>query len=1372
MANTKEYTIKINGLQESVNAVESLNKQLNTLEQKMKTLSSSKVSTGGGSSTKANAALSEEEQVQKEINKLKQQGAQLDAKIVAAQDEIYKRVDATKQLYKETIADQKALAAQERLSADAYSNTMQGMKSKLADLKAVINTTDLGDGDSIKKMTQEANELAKKLKEMEEAYGQFGRNVGNYKDAANGFKGLTIEVAGVSQNFDNAKQAAKELGNELKTLQVKKDRGMFMSEEEVKRFEELPEIVAQLKSSINDAGKPLDDLMDAMQSIVAIAQTTKGFSALFGIDGDKIERSIQKLVALQNAMKGIETISKQLQEKQGIGKWISSASSAIDSFAAKITKTEKAAKGLSLTLKALSGVALVATIIAITKSLSDLNKKQKDVQQASEEGLKVYVKTEAELSMLETKLNNFNGTKKQEKKLVEELNSKYGTSLGQYKSLKGWKDALITKGKAYCQVLQKEAEMQAILNLYTENYIKLQKAKKEQEKGNQDTVDLILKALDGEATIRQVLASIMDDFKAPFSDNLNEYNDYLQEIIDELDENGKEYLDKLKKLQGEVDKINEDSKLNDYSDQIDKNTTKTKKALTDAEKEYVQAKISAMKEGLNKTITQLEEERKARLAKLDKNSKDYKKQEALINAVYNERIVKAEQEWAKKLEKINRDAWIQIKNDAISIQKQTLENIKSMWQNEGDLDKLIGSFLKQGIGSYGIQGKNQLSPSTLDSLGFTATFDTSKIMGDIRKLIELQRELTTVENKVKEIEARRQLGESGGELEMQYDRESKALKKLTEELDEYNKYLAKTYKENDIQKAREKLIEENYTKDLAQQFKQRMSAIETYWYLRATFSETEAQEIYLREKQIIDDAYEVEKEETKNHYRELIDVADNAYQAEIDFLKGQLKAKMLTKQEYLEQEKAAEAEYSKNVLQIQKQQNDAEDAQEKKHEQNLIRIKEEKDDKRKELNKQYYAAQLQELRDFQTALSDLESKQPVMTSFGFTALQKTFDNNKTLLSGYEELAKKIINTRKNLNKYYAEGWIDKDVYESSIREIDRFSAELGNKMDEVKQKMSFTAQAQVLVGEISQYASQLGSALNSMLQSLADYTDQQYENSINDIEKQIDEQEELYKKQEELVNQHKSKLDEIEDELATSRGDRRQHLIDQLNAEMDAQRAALAEQKRIEKEKKALEDKKDREEKDRKEAQKKIAMTSAVINGATAFMNALAQQPIWLGIALAAMTAAMTAVQIATISSAKYASGGVIEGNSHARGGVDVYGNGRVEVEGGEFITNKRTTSQNVDLLEYINSKKKKVNLDDMIEFYSNGNARKSIVNMSPRKKFAEGGIVPTMSTEYTFDDRLLVAFEDYSNRPVVVSVVDINNKQDQVRRVQTLAGL
>ena len=126
---------------------------------------------------------------------------------------------AQKDVLKEIVNDQKTIAAQERLQADTYSNTMQGMKDKLADLKAVINTTDLGDSESIKNMTKEANELTTKLKEMEEAYGTFGRNVGNYESAADGFTKFKVKVGDVTREFTSAREASRQLKQELLSLE-------------------------------------------------------------------------------------------------------------------------------------------------------------------------------------------------------------------------------------------------------------------------------------------------------------------------------------------------------------------------------------------------------------------------------------------------------------------------------------------------------------------------------------------------------------------------------------------------------------------------------------------------------------------------------------------------------------------------------------------------------------------------------------------------------------------------------------------------------------------------------------------------------------------------------------------------------------------------------------------------------------------------------------------------------------------------------------------------------------------------------------------------------------------------------------------------
>ena len=179
--------------------------------------------------------------------------------------------------------------------------------------------------------------------------------------------------------------------------------------------------------------------------------------------------------------------------------------------------------------------------------------------------------------------------------------------------------------------------------------------------------------------------------------------------------------------------------------------------------------------------------------------------------------------------------------------------------------------------------------------------------------------------------------------------------------------------------------------------------------------------------------------------------------------------------------------------------------------------------------------------------------------------------------------------------------------------------------------------------------------------------------------------------------------------------------------------------------------------------------SQALINAAMAVsMAAVNSWPIpaipMMALASAAGAAQYAAVKSQYIRKPSYGSGGVIQGKSHKEGGVPVLG-------GGEYITNKVTTSKNVDLLDYINSKKKKINLDDLIEFYGGSSPVKKNIQ-TVRTKFADGGIIPTLRNDINLSDRLLTAFEDYSNRPQVVSVVEIVDKMQTVREVQAMAGL
>jgi hypothetical protein len=119
-----------------------------------------------------------------------------------------------------------------------------------------------------------------------------------------------------------------------------------------------------------------------------------------------------------------------------------------------------------------------------------------------------------------------------------------------------------------------------------------------------------------------------------------------------------------------------------------------------------------------------------------------------------------------------------------------------------------------------------------------------------------------------------------------------------------------------------------------------------------------------------------------------------------------------------------------------------------------------------------------------------------------------------------------------------------------------------------------------------------------------------------------------------------------------------------------------------------------------------------------AFKNYEPATAIIVGSIGAGIAAAQTTAQISAINQRKYydkkfADGGIVNGPSHDQGGVPftVQGRGGYEMEGGEYVVNKRATSMHRDLLERINK---------------SGKLNPTVGSM----KFAEGGLVSSPLNE------------------------------------------
>lgn len=1450
--NKKIYTIEINGIEQSIKQVDALSDALKFLDTKIKDLESRSVSVtssnngGGGNRT---AELNAEDKLLKQIQSTEQQ-------IANARSEDYQSLLEQKEILKDIVSEAQERAAAERLSSGGYGNTMKGLKEELSDIKKVMQTTDLGD-EKFQELTQRANELTKKLKELEVAYGQFGRNVGNYPGTVGeGFSKLQIEVNGVTREFDNARQALKELTNERNTLKL-------MGQD----FGDLDEVVKTLKSDIKDmemSSATMDNLLDSMEGLIALGSTAEGFASLFGFDNGAIEQTIQKLVALQNILQGIEVIKKQMQTTQGIGAIFAKGDAAIDSFTKKLFGVNTAAKTTNATLAttstagksaatglatasaaantatksfslasaaatalrvALSAIGIGLIIGAISLLIEGINtliskqaeakKYQEDLNKATESGQKAYADAQGELIKYQVKLDKFNGSKKEEKKLVEELNSKYGQSLGTYKSLAEWKKVLKERGEILCQVMLKEAEAQALLNMYTEAYVRLQQAKKVADAGG-DTWEWLPWNWGGKSAQQKA------------DDNVKTIEGQMTELHD-----------KIVGIYKDIEELNQNNNLFNYAPQIEKGSSSNKNAIKKAETELTKLKLELMKDGLAKTILQLRNERAARIKAAKETGVAVAEQTALINKLYDRKEIEARQAHYKKLVNIQKAYQDEMARVQAATQKEGISNSKIANQNKLDdaqsyknarrandsrmfLDLVVDynkTDIHTAIQSYwkDLSKTTELTDKVKDEIREAFTQSIASIRGFEDYFIKVNEILK--KQGIDEIKFK--VNSSTEMLEAMYPKEvgEGVRRRIDETVRHYNESLSII---NDITKKygdKMSSFENLQSKNLFVAFTVRFNARKEYYQniLQAS-KEFYDKELLIHNTELDAELEAEEEAEKKRHeknvgtarertvipslqkgYNEAYNSGELAsmntsqietyfakYKAELDkWLEEQdeaLKKGKLSIEEYTEltSGKLLESYRNQEITFVEFLDNMRQEDETHQNKLNVIEkkgeVKREQNEKEhrknmQQANSEYFSNMEQELSNYISSISRQRDKATVKNAWGIINYGKTRAALKELQTDTNQALQGIAAAKADMIKKLEKDEISFGDFDKIMTQLDSLEAEAKTTAQGVSEDLKSLLGD--FWGSIDQWLQQVGQTMNTILSSLSEIQSNQYDKMIEQQEKYIEEYENLLDKQKDITQEHASAVESIEDELSTARGDRRQQLIDQLNAEMAAQRASLAQEKKIEREREKAEEKKKKLEHDQAVAKKKMQLAQAAINMAMAIsMAAVNSWPI-PAIPMMALAAAAGAAQIAAIQSQNipsYGSGGVIQGKSHREGGVKVLG-GQAEVEGGEYITNKVTTAKNVDLLEYINTKRRKINLEDLIDFYGgNSQVKKSITTV--RTKFADGGMIPTLRNDINLSDRMLTAFEDYSNRPVQVAVVDIIDRTQQVNDVKVMAGL
>ena len=424
---------------------------------------------------------------------------------------------------------------------------------------------------------------------------------------------------------------------------------------------------------------------------------------------------------------------------------------------------------------------------------------------------------------------------------------------------------------------------------------------------------------------------------------------------------------------------------------------------------------------------------------------------------------------------------------------------------------------------------------------------------------------------------------------------------------------------------------------------------------------------------------------------------------------------------------------------------------------------------------------IQEMYDEISYISEQEQRKNTNRTTGLFNLKKERKRLEDVKKAYEDTMKEIDEEYEELKRQLNDGEIDFDQFTEAKKQLDSLKKQAQDSARETSESLDDLFQT--WASSINDFGQKIASQFQELYGQFNEIMNLKYdmeEEALDKEQEQLDRESEMvekaYDKQADIVQKYKDAINDTEDELKNARGERRLALIDGLAKQREAylQETEALQKQQMEKEKIAkkeevLKKKQEALEKKRKMNQKQQSLVNAIINTALGVTQALGAYPPPASYALAAAVGALGAVQIGLISSQKFAKGGQLDAPSHQQGGYKIpTKRGIAEVEGNEFVVNKKTTMQNLDMMYFVNGIKRKITMDDMQKFFD-GKGKVSIP-ASHSLRYAQGGTMPEL-TDWNLKEQIQPTQQE-PERTYVVQVVDIANAMDSYENVRTLAGL
>lgn len=517
-------------------------------------------------------------------------------------------------------------------------DSISGIKKQITAIKEYINEVEA----QYKKLKSTNVAPGRDWADKQKKLVELKREINENKAIVDGFQKKLDELS--SNTLVSFRTQIQQTVNQLAAMRIKGEQNTEQYKELERQLAKLATIQREVRNNMTSdstGATQWTGIIQGVQGLMGAYSVGAGVIGMFVKDQEKLMQVQTKMQSVMGILMGMQQIANTLHSTSTFRLRTLTKAQELYTLAVNKTKTallsgSAAAKTFKIAL-ASTGVGLLA--VAIGALVSAIAKMRDKAREASKEmeafkasldvkyaGGGEVAKATAEINAYVGVLEKANLTKAEEKRVIDELNGKYGSIIGKYQDKAAWLDALKTKTENYIGSLRLQAQAETAVKQAMEAADKEDEANKKVAEVTARNQPLINKN-------KADFDYFKDQGNGLLAANLAKQNEKLQSEIDqaatELEEakrKKEEAFKAFEDVQAQVIATGADlsggsaaaENLKKQLDEIDRIRTAGLRTINANE-------IALMQEGKAKKLAAIERERTDMLAAIDKEEKDLDK---------------------------------------------------------------------------------------------------------------------------------------------------------------------------------------------------------------------------------------------------------------------------------------------------------------------------------------------------------------------------------------------------------------------------------------------------------------------------------------------------------------------------------------------------------------------------------------------------------------------------------------------------------------------------------------------------------------------------------------------------------------------------